>query len=136
MILALARWAPLSLEARVQRGAVKNQPAADKAALAVLGILNLAWFIFIAIDVHRLQIFPMPPAWLSLLGAAVGLAGYTVMVTAIWQNPYAASIVGDQSERHQVVIDSGIYARVRHPLYLGYLAFLAGLALWLGSVSA
>jgi protein-S-isoprenylcysteine O-methyltransferase Ste14 len=135
MILALARWAPLSLEARVQRGAVKNQPAADKVASAVLGILNLAWFIFIAIDVHRLQIFPMPPNWLSILGAAVGL-GYTVMVTAIWQNPYAAPIVGDQSERHQVVIDSGIYARVRHPLYLGYLAFLAGLALWLGSVSA
>ena len=40
MILALARWAPLSLEARVQRGAVKNQPAADKVASAVLGIYS------------------------------------------------------------------------------------------------
>ena len=136
MILALARWAPLSLEARVQRGAVRNQPAADKVASAALGILNLAWFIFIAFDVHRLQIVPMPPTWLSVLGAAVGLAGCAVMVTAIWQNPYAAPIVGDQSERDQVVIETGIYGRVRHPLYLGYLAFLAGLALWLGSVAA
>jgi protein-S-isoprenylcysteine O-methyltransferase Ste14 len=136
MIAALARWAPLSLEARVQRGAVKNQPAADKVASAVLGVLNLAWFMFIAFDVHRLQVFPMPPLWLSVLGAVVGLAGYAVMVTAIWQNPYAAPIVGDQSERNQVVIETGIYARIRHPLYLGYLAFLAGLALWLGSVAA
>jgi protein-S-isoprenylcysteine O-methyltransferase Ste14 len=136
MIAALARWAPASLEARVQRGTVKNQPAADKVASLILGILNLVWFIFIAIDVHRLQLLPLPPSWLSTLGAVLGFAGYAVMVTAIWQNPYAAPIVGDQSERNQVVVDSGIYGRVRHPLYLGYLGFLAGLALWLGSVAS
>ena len=66
LILALARWAPASLEARIQRGAVKNQPAADKVASLILGILNLAWFVFIAVDVHRLQVFPLPPSWLSV----------------------------------------------------------------------
>ena len=135
-VAALARWAPASLEARVQRGAVKNQPASDKVASLILGVLNIAWFVFIAIDVHRLQIVPLPPMWLSIFGAVFGLSGYAVMVTAIWRNPYAAPIVGDQSERHQVVIDSGIYGRVRHPLYLGYIVFLAGLALWLGSVAS
>ena len=134
LIVSLARWAPASLEARIQRGAAKNQPAADRIASLFLGLLNLVWFVFIAIDVHRLHVLPLPPLWLSAVGAVVGLTGYGVMATAVWQNPYAAPIVGDQTERDQVVIDSGLYGRVRHPLYLGYILFLTGLGLWLGSV--
>jgi protein-S-isoprenylcysteine O-methyltransferase Ste14 len=133
-IVSLALWAPASLEARVQRGAAKDQPTADKIASLFLALLNLAWFVLIAVDVNRLHLLPFPPLWLSVTGAIVGLAGYGVMVSAVWQNPYAAPIVGDQSERDQVVIDSGLYGRIRHPLYLGYILFLTGLGLWLGSV--
>jgi len=79
-------------------------------------------------------VLPLPPLWLSAVGAVVGLTGYGVMATAVCQNPYAAPIVGDQTERDQVVIDSGLYGRIRHPLYLGYILFLTGLGLWLGSV--
>ncbi len=135
-IVSLARWAPASLEARVQRGAAKDQPAADRIASLFIGLLNLAWFVLIAIDVHRLQLLPFPPLGLSVVGVIVGLAGYGVMVTAVWQNPYAAPIVGDQTERDQVVIDTGLYGRIRHPLYLGYILFLTGLGLWLGSVAS
>ena len=134
LIVSLARWAPASLEARIQRGAVKDQPAADRIASLFLGILNLTWFVLIAVDVHRLHVLPFPPQWLSAVGALVGLAGYGVMATAVWQNPYAAPIVGDQTERNQVVIDSRLYGLIRHPLYLGYILFLTGLGLWLGSL--
>jgi protein-S-isoprenylcysteine O-methyltransferase Ste14 len=134
LIVSLARWAPASLEARIQRGAAKNQPAADRIASLFIVLLNLFWFVFVAIDVHRLHLLPLPPLWLSAVGAVVGLTGYGVMATAVWQNPYAAPIVGDQTDRDQVVIDSGLYGRVRHPLYLGYILFLTGLGLWLGSV--
>jgi protein-S-isoprenylcysteine O-methyltransferase Ste14 len=133
-VVSLARWVPESLEARVQRGAVKDQPKADRIASLFLALLNLGWFVLIAVDVNRLHLLPFPPLWLSVVGAIVGLAGYGVMVAAIWQNPYAAPIVGDQSERDQIVIDSGLYGRVRHPLYLGYILFLIGLGLWLGSL--
>lgn len=135
-IVALARWKPASLEARVERGAAKDQPTADKIASLFLALLNLAWFVFIAVDVHRLHLLPFPPMWLSVIGAIVGLTGYGFMVAAVWQNPYAAPIVGDQSERDQVVIESGVYGRIRHPLYLGYILFLTGLGLWLGSVAS
>jgi len=134
LIVSLARWAPASLEARIQRGAAKDQPAADRIASLFLGLLNLLWFVFIAIDVHRLHVLPFPPLWLSVVGAVVGLTGYGIMATAVWQNPYAAPIVGDQTDRNQVVIDSGLYGRIRHPLYLGYILFLTGLGLWLESV--
>lgn len=136
VIIALARWAPASLEARVQRGAAKDQPKADRVASALLGILNLAWFVVIAVDANRLHLLPVPPFWLSLFGAAVGFFGYAIMTAAVSQNAFAAPIVGDQSDRDQVVIDSGCYGVVRHPMYLGYLLFLIGLALWLESVAA
>ena len=54
-------------------------------------------------------------------------------MAAVWQNAFAAPIVGDQSERNQVLIDTGLYDCIRHPLYLGYLLFLLGLPLWLES---
>jgi len=136
LIISLARWAPASLEARIQRGAAKDQPVADRIASLFLGILNLAWFVLIAVDVHRLQVLSLPPLWLSLGGAVSGLIGYGIMAAAVWQNPYAAPIVGDQTDRDQVVIDFGLYSRVRHPLYLGYILFLTGLGLWLGSVAS
>jgi protein-S-isoprenylcysteine O-methyltransferase Ste14 len=133
-VISLARWAPASLEVRVERGAAKDQPKADRIATLFIALLNLGWFVLIAVDVHRLHLLPFPPLWLSMVGVLVGLAGYGVMVTAVWQNPYAAPIVGDQTNRDQVVIDSGLYGRIRHPLYLGYILFLTGLGLWLGSV--
>jgi protein-S-isoprenylcysteine O-methyltransferase Ste14 len=135
-IVSLASWKPASLGARVERRAAKDQPKADRIASLFIGVLNLAWFVLIALDVHRLHLLPFPPLWLSVFGVFVGLAGYGFMVAAVWQNPYAAPIVGDQSERDQVVIDSGVYDRIRHPLYLGYILFLTGMGLWLGSVAS
>jgi protein-S-isoprenylcysteine O-methyltransferase Ste14 len=132
-IIALAAFAPASLEARIQRGIVKDQPKADRIASAFIALSHLAWFVFIPIDVHRLNLLPPPPLWLSVLGVILCLAGFGVMLAAVWQNSFAAPIVGDQSERGQVLIDSGLYGRVRHPLYLGHLLFLTGLPLWLQS---
>jgi protein-S-isoprenylcysteine O-methyltransferase Ste14 len=135
-IACLALWRPASLEARVQRGTAKDQPKADRIASLFLALLNLAWFVLIALDVHRFHLLPFPPLWLSIVGIFVGLAGYGFMAAAVWQNPYAATIVGDQSDRNQIVIDSGLYACIRHPLYLGSILFLTGLGLWLGSFAS
>ena len=132
----LARLAPASLEARVQTGSTKNQPVADRIVTLLLGLFLLAWFVFMPIDVFRLQVLPRPALWVSVVGVALLIAGYGVMVTAVWQNAFATPIVGDQSERNQAVIDTGLYGRIRHPMYLGLLFFLAGLALWLQSYAS
>jgi protein-S-isoprenylcysteine O-methyltransferase Ste14 len=34
------------------------------------------------------------------------------------------------------VIDSGVYAAVRHPMYMGFVPFIVGMCLWLGSYAA
>jgi len=134
--LAFARWAPASLEARSQKGVAKDQPTVDKVALTIVGLFNLAWFVFAALDANRFHLLPSPPLWLAILGVVIWFIGYAVMTAAVAQNPFATPIVGDQTGRDQVVIDTGLYCVVRHPIYLGYLFFLSGLALWLESLAA
>lgn len=131
--VALAKLAPASLEARVKRGATKSQPRADKMATLLLALFHIAWFILIPNDVHRWQLFPKPSWGVGALGAVSCLVGYGIMLTAVWQNSYATPVVGDQGERGQLLIDTGIYSLIRHPMYLGHLFFLLGLPIWLES---
>jgi protein-S-isoprenylcysteine O-methyltransferase Ste14 len=131
--LALARLAPASLEARVKRGATRDQPRADRVATLFLALFHVAWFLMIPNDVFRWQLLPRPSLGVGVFGAVLCLVGYGIMLAAVWQNSYATPVVGDQSEREQALVDTGIYSWVRHPMYFGHLALLLGLALWLES---
>ena len=135
-IIALARLAPASLEARLQAPASKSQPAADRAVTAILILVLLAWFAFIPIDIFRLRLLAPPALVISVFGAVIFLAGYGLLMAAIFQNAFAAPIVKDQSERGQVLVDTGLYGRLRHPFYLGFLLFLVGMGLWLESYAS
>ncbi|MBA7485177.1 hypothetical protein ES707_20712 [subsurface metagenome] len=73
---------------------------------------------------------------MSVFGAALFFAGFGILMAALYQNAFAAPIVRDQSERGQVLIDTGLYGRIRHPFYLGLLLFLIGIALWLESYAS
>jgi len=132
-IVALARLAPASLEARLTAPSAKSQPMADRAVTPLFIVSIFAWLVFIPVDVFRLRLLPLPPLEVSILGAIVSLAGYAIIWTTLFQNAFAAPIVKDQSERGQVLIDTGLYGRIRHPFYLGFLLFFLGLALWLES---
>jgi protein-S-isoprenylcysteine O-methyltransferase Ste14 len=132
-IVALARLAPESLEARLTTPAAASQPTADRVVTAFLFSSLLAWFAFVPIDVFRLRLMPTPPLAGSIAGALVLVAGYAIIWVTLFQNAFATPIVRDQSDRGQVLIDTGPYRCVRHPFYLGLLLFLAGLSLWLES---
>ena len=41
-----------------------------------------------------------------------------------------------QEERHQKVIDTGVYGVVKHPMYTGVIPLPVGTALWLESYAA
>lgn len=135
-VVILAVKAPASLAARLRPPDRQQQPVADRAATAFLVLSILAWFGFIPIDVFDLKLLPQPTLAVSVGGAALSLAGFVVILAAIYQNSFAIPIVENQSARAQVLVDSGLYARVRHPMYLGILLFHAGLALWLGSYAS
>ena len=131
--IVLARLAPASLEARLTAPIAKSQPMADRVVTSFLFLSFIAWFVFIPIEVFHLQLLPPPHFTVSVFGAALFLAGFGILMTALFQNAFAAPIVRDQSERGQVLIDTGLYGRIRHPMYFGFLLFLIGIALWLES---
>lgn len=135
-VVALGLVAPASLAARLSAPVSRQQPRADRVATAFLVLSTLGWLAFVPVDVFALKVFPPAPPGLAIGGAVLSLAGFAITIAAIYENAFAIPIVEDQSGRAQVLVETGLYACVRHPMYLGILAFHAGLALWLESYAS
>lgn len=114
----------------------KGQPLADR---IVVSLFMAAWaglYIFISLDVFRFHLMGEPGTLVSLAGLVLGAAGWWLIALALHENTFAAPVVKHQKERGQRVIDSGVYATVRHPMYAGFVPFTVGTCLWLGSYAA
>jgi protein-S-isoprenylcysteine O-methyltransferase Ste14 len=61
------------------------------------------------------------------------VATFYVVSLAFRANTYAAPVAKIQSERKQIVISTGPYRYVRHPMYAAVIPFFAGAPLVLGS---
>ena len=72
------------------------------------------------------------PFWICLLGLLVSCAGNVIMLMAMYQNAHASKILDINMQ--QKLIDSGLYSRVRHPLYSGAILMVIGLPIALGSL--
>ena len=114
----------------------KGQPLWDRALVILLVISYVGQIIFIPLDVFRFHLVPKPSGLVSLFGLALYVAGWWIMTLAMKINPFAVPVVRLQEERHQRVIDTGIYAVVRHPMYAGFVPMVVGPALWLESYVA
>ena len=114
----------------------KGQPLADKIVLVLYLAAFYAQLIFIPVDVFYLHLLRKPGVIISSLGMPLFLAGWTIMTLAIRENRFAAIVVRHQAERQQVVVDTGIYSVVRHPMYSALLGVASGIALWLESYAA
>jgi len=67
----------------------------------------------------------------SILGDVVILLSFLFIFWVIRVNSFAASNI--RVEKDQTVIDTGPYARVRHPMYAGAIWLFVGMPLALGS---
>jgi protein-S-isoprenylcysteine O-methyltransferase Ste14 len=132
-VIALGRWAPASLEARLLLPGAGRQPRADRIVTFLLGVALCGWFISIPYEVFHWHLLPPPPTWASALGGCISLVGFSLVMGALYQNSFAAPVVWNQVDRGQVVVDRGLYAVVRHPFYFGSVPWLFGTALWLES---
>jgi len=128
---------PSGLLSERSRGVIqKGQPFWDRVIVILLLISYVGQVIFIPLDVFRLRLMPQPGAMVSFLGLALYVAGWWILSLAMKINPFAVPVVRLQQERHQRVIDTGVYAVVRHPMYTGFAPFAIGPALWLGPYPA
>ncbi|MCE7999280.1 MAG: isoprenylcysteine carboxylmethyltransferase family protein [Rhodobiaceae bacterium] len=113
-----------------------EQPLADKFATALLLTFIIVWFLFIPWDVHELKLLPTLPDMIGYWGGvALFLAGCFMIWRTFRANTFAANIVKTH-EREQYVIDTGPYARVRHPMYSSFILFFVGIGLFLESSAA
>jgi protein-S-isoprenylcysteine O-methyltransferase Ste14 len=114
----------------------KGQPLWDRVLVILLVVSYMGQLVFIPLDVFRFHLMPKPGGLVSFLGLALYVAGWWIMTLAMKVNPFAVPVVRLQEERHQRVIDTGVYAIVRHPMYTGFVPMVVGPALWLESYAA
>ncbi|PYM07334.1 MAG: isoprenylcysteine carboxyl methyltransferase [Verrucomicrobia bacterium] len=102
------------------RGVVqKGQPLWDRVLVILPVVSFVGQILFIPLDVFRFHLAPKPSGLVSFLGLALYVAGWWILTLAMKVNPFAVPVVRLQEERHQRVIDTGVYAVVRHPMYAG-----------------
>ena len=114
----------------------KGQPLWDRVLVILLVVSLIAQIIFIPLDVFRFHLTPKPSWLVSFLGLALYVAGWWIMTLAMKVNPFAVPVVRLQEDRHHRVIDTDVYAVVRHPMYAGFIPMGVGTALWLESYVA
>jgi protein-S-isoprenylcysteine O-methyltransferase Ste14 len=114
----------------------KGQPLWDRVLVILLIVSYVGQIVFIPLDVFRFHLVPKPSGLVSLFGLAIYVAGWWIITLAMKVNPFAVPVVRLQEERRQRVIDTGVYAVVRHPMYAGFVPMVVGSALWLESCVA
>lgn len=127
----LYRVDPALLAERLRPVLQRDQPAADKAFMAVFVIAMLAWLVAMGLD-RRIQSSDVAVA-VQVLGLLLFLLSTLFILLVFRENSFAAPVVKLQAERAQRVISTGPYAHVRHPMYSGMILFFAGVPLLLGS---
>jgi protein-S-isoprenylcysteine O-methyltransferase Ste14 len=114
----------------------KGQPLADKIILILFIATYLGMIVFIPLDVFRFHLLPPPGAFVSTLGLILFVVGWCIFSLALKENPFGIAAVRLQEERHHKVVDTGVYAKVRHPMYAGGILLIFGMPLWLKSYAA
>jgi len=104
----------------------------DKVVMVFLLLSFTAIFLGAGLDAGRFH-WSNVPFWVLVLGYVLLCAGFFISIWVYRVNKFAEPTVRIQTERGQKVIDTGPYAIVRHPLYLGGVILFTGIPLALGS---
>tara|TARA_B100001057_G_scaffold322745_1_gene322985 strand:+ start:552 stop:1235 length:684 start_codon:yes stop_codon:yes gene_type:complete len=123
---------PESIEARMNFNP-EVQPQEDKLATTLMFSAIVFGLILSPIDVFHLQISPVFSGWLKTSGLFIFSFGLFFVMAAMVANEFAETTVNIQGDRGQKVIDSGVYSLVRHPMYTGFIFFIIGTNIWLGT---
>jgi len=107
----------------------KEAAGSDKLLLPVMGIGLLLTFALVIYD-YNTKWTPII-FFVEIIGLVIFNIGLTIMNIAQLQNAYASKIL--DINKGQKLIDTGLYAHVRHPLYFGSILWMLSLPISLGS---
>jgi protein-S-isoprenylcysteine O-methyltransferase Ste14 len=122
----------------------QGQPLIDKIIISLFVLSFFGLVAAIPLDVFRFHLLGKPGAtpcgYLEEIASGLGLllfiAGWWMIAFSFKENTFAAPVVKHQAERHQTVVDTGVYSIVRHPMYAGAVLLMIGMPLWLESYAA
>ncbi len=132
--LYLAIKNPALLERRKKFGPTKEQSPVQKIAISIGVLALLGVLIFSALS-HRFLWSPVPTC-ISIAGDVLVALGLYINILVFKENSYGGASI--ETVEGQRVISTGLYAFVRHPMYVGVLIMIIGIPLaldaWWGLV--
>ena len=101
----------------------------QKTVIALSGIMFLAAFIVAGLN-FRFKWIVMPN-WSVILSTVIFLLAYLMYAEVLRENAYLSRTI--EVQNNQVVIDTGLYGIVRHPMYTATVVLFTSMGLVLGS---
>jgi protein-S-isoprenylcysteine O-methyltransferase Ste14 len=86
-------------------------------------LLWISWFLLCSGDIYRVNI----PAIIRYSGIILSVIGIIAFLTALFTIKTLENYEGD-------LITSGIYSKIRHPMYLGFILWLIGFPVFFGAL--
>jgi protein-S-isoprenylcysteine O-methyltransferase Ste14 len=120
---------PDVLRRRMNAGPQHESRPVQKIVSAGVVLAFFALLVVSAFD-HRFGWSDVPTA-LVFIGDVIAAVGLGISMLVVAQNSYAAANITVEAE--QIVVSTGLYGLVRHPMYFGVLVMLIGVPLALGS---
>lgn len=127
--VVMAWRAPELLEKRLQN---KEQEAQQQWVVRLSGLVFVASFV--AAGLSYRYAWCMMPRWVAWLGVAIFLLSYLLYAEVMRENAYLSRTI--EVQEGQRVIDTGLYAIVRHPMYGTTILMFLSMPLVLGSLTS
>jgi len=113
----------------------KKSAGSDWFIMPLLTVGFLGAFVYPALEKRFNFAAPYPfpiPLWAEIIGFVLMISGFAFLMTAQAQNAFASKIL--DINKDQKLIDTGLYGKVRHPLYSGAIFWALGTPFALGSI--
>ena len=117
---------PAFLEKRLD---AKEKQAAQKGVLALSALMFVGGFVVAGLD-FRFGWSRMP-LWVTIAATALFLLSYLLYAEVMRENAYLSRTIRVEEGQH--VVDTGLYAIVRHPMYMATIFLFLSIPLVLGS---
>lgn len=131
-LLCLGLWNPELIKRRLNPG--KWVKTWDKVWAVLFGLSMIG--IFVVANIEARDVVSSGPGTTWLFGFSIFVLGWTLAIWSMTVNPFFEKTVRIQKEHGHRVIDTGPYAYVRHPGYVGFLGWIISTPLLLASVWA
>lgn len=128
--LYLMKHDPKLLERRVYAGPTAEKESNQKIIQSITSLGFIAMLVLPALD-HRFHWWPAVPFFASVGGVVLVAIGFLIIFFVYEENTFTSATIEVYPE--QKVVSSGLYALVRHPMYMGGLVMFVGMILSLGS---